>query len=357
MLYAPCRWMKLMINKRIYGLSDFDFDLPEDLIAQFPVEKRDESRLMAVRRKTGEISHSRFYRLCDYLSGDDVLVFNNAKVIPARLQFSRESGGRVEIILTGKASENRWMVLSNRTARLKSGETLVSAVDPSITMRVLRRVDEYLEVETSRPFDDETLHNIGSIPLPPYIRREAAPSDDEQYQTVYAKESGAVAAPTAGLHFTRELMNAIVEKGITTVYLTLYVSWGTFQPVRHEDISLHKMHSEKFDFDKADAAAVTAARRDGRRIIAVGTTSLRVLESVYTDGVYSGGRGETDIFIYPPREVRSIDALVTNFHMPRSTLLMLVAAFAGYDCIMRAYREAVRNRYRFFSYGDAMLIF
>jgi len=339
-----------------YNLSDFDFNLPDDLIAQKPTLKRDESRLFVVNRKNDSFIHEKFHNIIDYINEDDVLVFNNARVIPARMFFKRESGGLVEVVLARRLGELNWLVITNRTKKLKNGEVLTSVVDDSSKFKVLGRDDEYLKIETLIEFTDELLDEIGKMPLPPYIKREATEFDKERYQTVYASESGAVAAPTAGLHFTGELLDSLKIKGIGIEFLTLYVSWGTFQPVRDNDLSMHKMHTESYFLSESAADNINRARKEGRRIIAVGTTSLRVLESTYCDGRNIPGFGETDIFIYPPNKIKSIDCLITNFHTPYSTLLMLVSAFAGYDKIMSAYKEAVNMKYRFFSYGDAMLI-
>ena len=342
--------------KETYTLEDFNFDLPDELVAQYPVEKRDSSRLLVLDRATGERKHRFFSDLVDEIRPGDLLVFNNARVIHARIYCLRETGGKIEVILTQRLAENRWLIICNRTKRLKTGEKISAEKNTSVFFTITGRVDEYLEVETGTELTDEILESIGEIPLPPYIRREAGEGDSERYQTVYSSESGAVAAPTAGLHFTPELMAQLREKGAQTEFLTLYVSWGTFQPVRNSELSRHKMHTERYLLPESTANAVNSARAEGRRIIAVGTTSLRVLETTYKDGENIPGYGETGIFIYPPKKIHSIDAIVTNFHTPCSTLLMLISAFAGYDLIMETYRDAVERRYRFFSYGDAMLI-
>ncbi|MBP7901229.1 MAG: tRNA preQ1(34) S-adenosylmethionine ribosyltransferase-isomerase QueA [Spirochaetes bacterium] len=338
------------------NLNDFDFDLPERLIAQKPLSDRSSSKLLAMDRKSGELKHDTFSNIDSYLRHGDLLVFNDAKVINARLYFLRSSGARVEFVLSFRLSENKWYAISNRTKKLNPGELLVSEKDSSVSIVIHGRSGDYIEIETSVFFDEDILKKIGEVPLPPYIRRDAENIDFERYQTVYAKEAGAVAAPTAGLHFTEEVLQKIREKGAESVYLTLFVSWGTFSPVRHEDLSLHKMHSEKFHLSENVCMKINAARDEGRRIIAVGTTSLRVLESTFSSGENIPGEGVTEIFIHPPYEVKSADCMITNFHTPKSTLLMLVSAFAGYYNIMNAYKEAVRNDYRFFSYGDSMFI-
>ncbi len=339
-----------------FTLDDFNFHLPPELIAQYPEQARDESRLFVLNRHDGTHVHSAFSRLPEFLKQGDVLVLNDTKVISARIPCKRSSGGVLELLLTGRLDAARWTGITNRTKRCKAGETLYPVNDPSIGFIIIKKSGGILELKSNRELADNDLDNIGSIALPPYIRRDAAEEDRVRYQTVYARESGAIAAPTAGLHFTDGLLASIRDRGVQPVFLTLHVSWGTFQPVREDDISLHQMHSEKYVLSDGTAEIINRARNGKGRIIAVGTTSLRVLESTFHGGMNIPGAGETDIFIYPPRRVLSADCLITNFHTPRSTLLMLVASFAGYDAIMAAYREAVREKYRFFSYGDAMLI-
>lgn len=343
-------------EKLEYSLEDFYYDLPEKLIAQSPTEKRDESRLFMLDRASGTFNHSFFNKLTDHLIKGDLLVFNNAKVIHARIFCTRETGGRVEIVLARKIDDLHWHVICNRTKRLHQGENIYPVKNSSISLTITGREGEYLIIESGVILTDEILEEIGEIPLPPYIKRECSSSDSERYQTVYASVSGAVAAPTAGLHFTDKILNGLHEKGIETAYTTLFVSWGTFSPVRDNDLKNHKMHSERYLLDSETAERINRAREEGRRIIAVGTTSLRVLESTYRDGANHPGSGDTDIFIYPPYRVKSINGMITNLHTPYSTLLMLVSAFAGHELIMKAYEEAVRLEYRFFSYGDAMLI-
>lgn len=345
-----------MNSGHVYTLSDFDFDLPEELIAQEPAGERGASRLFVLNRATGERIHSQFTHLPDFLREGDLLVFNDSRVIPARIFFTRASGGAVEFVLARRLDTMRWYAISNKTARLKPGEILSTVADPSVTIRILGRTGEYLEIESSVEFTQELLDHIGKIPLPPYIRREPSEEDKARYQTVYAAKPGAVAAPTAGLHFTKEILSCIAQKKVQTAFVTLEVSWGTFQPVREENIEDHAMHSERYELSAETALAVNTARREGRRIIAVGTTSLRVLESSFNGTENVPGKGETAIFIRPPHTVRSVSSMITNFHTPKSTLLMLVSAFAGYDTIRDAYAEAVRERYRFFSYGDSMFI-
>lgn len=343
------------INK-LYTLEDFNYDLPEHLVAQNPPLNRSDSRLFVINKSKALFTHSSFSSIDKFLKPDDLLVFNNTKVIHARIFCERIHGGKVEVVLTRKLSDTIWLVICNRTKRLKTGELIYPINDKSINLKIIGRDGEYVKIESSEILSDDTLKRIGNIPLPPYIKRDVNPADDDRYQTVYAAESGAVAAPTAGLHFTDEILGSIKKMGVETLFLTLHVSWGTFSPVRENDLSRHLMHSEVYNIKKETSDALNRARKEGRRIIAVGTTSLRVLESVYSEGNFSPGSGETDIFIYPPYQVRSIDGLITNLHTPYSTLLMLVSAFAGYDLVMKAYREAVNMEYRFFSYGDSMLI-
>ncbi|MCU0821149.1 MAG: tRNA preQ1(34) S-adenosylmethionine ribosyltransferase-isomerase QueA [Spirochaetes bacterium] len=345
-----------MPQDRIFTLNDFNFDLPEELIAQYPAAGRTESRLFVLDRKSGRHEHAIFRDIGQYLRADDVLVLNNVKVIPARMYFKRTSGGLIEIVLTHRISGKKWLAICNRTKRLKKNETLVSAARDYLRIKITGRVDDCIEIESDIDLDDDVLRETGEIPLPPYITRKAGEIDRERYQTVYAEDGTAAASPTAGLHFSEALMESLSKKGIMFTSVTLNVSWGTFQPVRDNDLSKHKMHKERFSFSKESAGIINTARKNGQRIIAVGTTSLRVLESTIDNNLNIPGDGETDLFIYPPEKIKSIDALITNFHTPYSTLLMLVSSFAGYDVIMNAYREAVGKKYRFFSYGDAMLI-
>lgn len=337
-------------------LSDYEFDLPEELIAQYPADERDSSRLLFLGRKSGSLRDENFLAIEKHFVPGDCLVFNNTRVIPARLFFRRTTGSLCEFVLVRRIDDFRWKAISNRSARLRIGETLCCEADNSVKITLESRDGEFFIIVSDPPFDEKLLTSVGRIPLPPYITRTDIDSDAERYQTVYAERPGAVAAPTAGLHFTPGIIDSLREKGVETAFVTLEVSWGTFQPVRSENIDDHIMHSERFDLSEESAEKVNRCRVNGGRIISVGTTSLRVLESRYQNGLVCPGSGDTDIFIRPPAVVRSIDGLITNFHTPRSTLLMLVSAFAGYDTIMRAYKHAISERYRFFSYGDAMLI-
>lgn len=343
-------------NIKEYRLEDFYYDLPEKLIAQAPLESRDESRLLVLNRLKSEFIHSSFKLLPDFLETNDLLVFNDTKVLPARIYCVRSSGGLMEIVLTRNITMNRWFVISNRTKRLKINDKFFPVKNDKITFTLKGRSGEYLEIESDTELTDPILSIIGEIPLPPYIKRKSNTYDNERYQTVYASKPGAAASPTAGLHFTDEILKKLSDKRIDKVFITLHVSWGTFSPVRECDLSKHKMHSEKFILDENTAEKINSTRSSGGRIIAVGTTSLRVLESTFIDGRNIASEDCTDIFIYPPYKVKSADALITNFHTPGSTLLMLAAAFGGYEFIMEAYKEAVSMQYRFFSYGDSMLI-
>ncbi len=339
-----------------YTLEDFYYDLPDELIAQTPASKRDDSRLFVLDRQKEEFTHSSFRSIADFLRPGDVLVFNNARVINARIFCKRESGGKVEIVLAQRESALRWQAISNRTKKLREGEIIHPLKNESIELKVCGRDGEYLIIESGVELTDSVLENIGEVPLPPYIKRDSDESDDERYQTIYASKSGAVAAPTAGLHFTDDILQELKDKNVELLFLTLMVSWGTFSPVRENQLSKHNMHTEKYVLEESIAEKINRGRKEGRRIIAVGTTSLRVLESTYENGENHPGSGETSIFIYPPYKIKSIDAMITNFHTPYSTLLMLVSALAGYDLILKAYREAVDMEYRFFSYGDSMFI-
>ncbi len=345
-----------MTDRKEYLLKDFYFDLPEDLIAQYPGFHRDASRLLVVDTGSNTFSHRYFSELPSFLQDGDVLVMNNVRVIPARIYAKRATGGEVEIILTRKIDSTHWEIVCNRTKRIREDEILYARNNADVQFTVVKKSNDVICIESNTALTEEVLLDIGTIPLPPYIQRKAEDADYQRYQTVYASEAGAAASPTAGLHFTDRLMEDVMNRGVQIVFLTLYVSWGTFQPVRQDDISRHQMHSESFVMPEETASAVNLARSEGRRVIAVGTTSLRVLEATYREGKNHYGKGETDIFIYPPYNVRSADALVTNFHTPGSTLLMLVTAFGGYDTIMSAYKVAVNEGYRFFSYGDAMMI-
>lgn len=335
--------------------SDFEYHLPEDLIAQEPPPRRGDSRLLVVHRDTGTLEHRHFSDLPVYIRPGDLLIANRSRVRPARLLARKESGGRVELLLLRPLGADRWSALARPSRRLHMGTTL--RFDESSLEATLGSPDGagQWEVRFTGPVDSDTeLRRLGTVPLPPYIR--ASPPDPERYQTVYADREGSVAAPTAGLHFSSEMLMTVRAKGAGVAYVTLHVGPGTFRPVKVDQVEDHHMHSEWGEVPQDVARAHNATRAAGGRIIAIGTTSTRILESAYRDQRLEPFRGETDIFIYPGYRFRAIDALLTNFHLPRSTLLMLVSALAGRDLILRAYREAVERRYRFFSFGDAMLI-
>lgn len=338
--------------------ADFHFDLPDELIARYPTEQRSDCRLLCVDGDSGELAHRRFPELLDLLVPGDLVVFNDTRVIPARLHGRKASGGRIEMLLERPLDAQRGLAHIRASKSPKPGTKL--EFEGGIHALVEGRRDALFELR----FLGETplielLERHGHMPLPPYITREDELSDRERYQTVYARRDGAVAAPTAGLHFDEPLLEAMRAKGIETAFVTLHVGAGTFQPVRAEDIREHHMHSEWIEVSETVSEQVRAAKARGNRIVAVGTTSVRCLESACLksrDGEIAPFSGETDIFIYPGYQWRCVDALVTNFHLPESTLLMLVSSFAGYDNVMRAYQAAVEARYSFFSYGDAMLL-
>ncbi len=338
------------------NISEYDYELPESRIAQTPLLKRDESKLMLVNRKTGEISHERFFNIINYLNKDDVLVLNNTKVLPARLIGSKEETNAViELLLLKDMGNDLWECLAKPVKRLHI-DTVVKFSDK--LSAVVKEIKEEGIVVVKLVYEGillEILSELGSMPLPPYIHEKLA--DKDRYQTVYAKELGSAAAPTAGFHFTKELLKKIEEKGIKIVYVTLHVGIGTFRPVMEEKIEDHKMHSEYYVMSKESADILNDAKNNSRRIIAVGTTSTRVLETVMTKyGEFKECHGDTNIFIYPGYEWKAIDGLITNFHLPKSTLLMLVSSFSSKDIIMNAYKEALNNDYRFFSFGDAMFL-
>lgn len=337
--------------------SDFYYDLPKELIAQTPAEPRDSSRLLVLDRQSGETVHKHFFDIIDYLDEGDLLVCNDSRVLPARIYGIKEpTGARVEFLLLKQISGNRWETLckpgkkAKEGARFSFGDGLLYATVTEVKDDGNRVVD----FECDENFFS-TLDKIGQMPLPPYITEEL--KDKERYQTVYSHELGSAAAPTAGLHFTTELMDKIKAKGVNIAYVTLHVGLGTFRPVKVDDVTKHKMHSEHYEVPEETAELIKKTKQRGKRVIAVGTTSCRTLESVAAEhGEVVPCEGFTEIFIYPGFEFKVLDGLVTNFHLPESTLIMLVSAFAGYDNIMNAYKTAVEERYRFFSFGDAMAI-
>jgi len=350
--------------------SDFSFELPENLIAQFPPESRGQSRLMTLDRVTGKRTHRmteelpEILRAGEFLGKDGrlpLLVFNNTKVRKARLiGEGEETGAKVEFLLLERFKDGTWKTLVHRAKRRRPGSRYVFFDNSGAQIaraKIILAINEFRILEFENPITDEWLEKYGHVPLPPYIKREDAPQDANRYQTIYAKETGSSAAPTAGLHFTQEILERLASNGIESVFITLHVGLGTFLPVRSENIEDHPMHSESFNIDENTARKINEAKEAGRKIVAVGTTSVRTLESAWSDGKIIPGEGSTAIFIYPGCKFKVVDALFTNFHTPESTLLMLVSAFAGRELILESYAEAVREGYRFFSYGDAMLIY
>ena len=338
-------------------LDDFDYELPEELIAQVPLKVRDQSRLLVLDKDTGKVEHRHFREILDYLVPGDTLVLNDTKVLPARLIGEKvDTGAVIEILLLKDIQDDNWECLVKPARRIKVG-TIVSFGDGKLKARCIKELDEGI-----RHFELiyngillEILEELGTMPLPPYIHEKL--EDQSRYQTVYAKEVGSAAAPTAGLHFTKELLSEIESKGIDICYVTLHVGLGTFRPVSVTNIEEHEMHSEFYTMSKEVAEKLNLAKKEGRRIVAVGTTSTRTLETIMgLYGAFKECSGWTSIFIYPGYEFKGIDALITNFHLPKSTLVMLVSALAGRENILNAYREAVNEKYRFFSFGDAMFI-
>ena len=334
--------------------KDFFFDLPEELIAQRPTEERGHSRLFVLDRASGGFTHTAVSNLAEYLPAGALLVMNDSRVRKARIYGTSPTGGRVEFLLLNRRGPTEWLAMVKKAKKQVLGKRYIFPDD--VEGRIVGTEADLRVVHTSREIDDDYLERNGHIPLPPYIRREDEGFDAERYQTVYARAMGSVAAPTAGLHFTKELLDSLTAVGIRIAYVTLHVGLGTFLPVRADNVEEHHMHEESYTVSTETAEAVNAARAEGRPVVAVGTTSVRTLESAWKDGSLASGPGSTRIFIYPGYRFNVVDALFTNFHTPESTLLMLVSAFAGKDLILKAYEEAVRERYRFFSYGDAMLI-
>ena len=336
--------------------EDFWYDLPEELIAQTPLMQRDSSRLLVLDRKTGETCHQHFYDIYDYLQPGDCLIMNDSRVLPARLLGKRPSGGAVELLLLRDLGNKQWECLAKPGRKLQPGQEVIFG-DGELTATILSVLEDgnrLVEFHYSGVFL-EVLERLGEMPLPPYIKEQL--QDQERYQTVYSREVGSAAAPTAGLHFTPELMDKLKAKGVSIGFVTLHVGLGTFRPVKTENITDHHMHSELCILPEETAELLNKTRREGGRIVCVGTTSCRTLESLAdADGSFTPGSKWTDIFIYPGYKFRAMDGLITNFHLPESTLVMLVSAFAGRENVLRAYQEAVHGKYRFFSFGDAMLI-
>ncbi len=348
-------------------LSDFDYNLPEELIAQTPADKRENSKMLVLNRKTKEISHKHFYDIVDLIEPNTLLVLNNTKVLPARLYGYKETGAKIEVFLLktpDKSISTQWEVLIKPSKRVSEG--LVVKISDELSVKVLKRLEDdgkwlvELLFEGDNVF--EVLHRNGNIPLPPYIERKMTNEDlksldFERYQTVYAKDEGSVAAPTAGLHFTQDILDRLAQKGVDIAYVTLNVGLGTFRPVKCENILEHKMDSETFEISEETASKINLAKKLGKKIVAVGTTTVRTLETAYQQfGEIKACQSHSELFIYPPYEFKVIDKLITNFHLPKSTLLMLVSALAGKEFVFEAYNQAINNRYRFYSYGDCMFI-
>ena len=348
-------------------VSEFDYELPEELIAQMPADKRENSRMLVLHRKTQTIEHKHFYDIIDYLDSNTLLVLNDTKVLPARLYGTKDTGAKIEVFLLEKqevkSSGEFWSCLIKPSKRIKPD--MIIKISDELSVRAIKRLEDDCEWLAELIFEGDLfdiLHKVGNIPLPPYIERklqteELKNFDKERYQTVYAKDEGSVAAPTAGLHFTREILDKLKSKGVEIAYVTLNVGLGTFRPVKCDNILDHKMHSETFEITQKTADIINKAKSNGKKLVAVGTTTVRTLETAYQKyGEIKACRDSSELFIYPPYEFNVIDKLITNFHLPKSTLLMLVSALAGKDFIFKAYREAVENKYRFFSYGDCMFI-
>ncbi|PWX09014.1 tRNA preQ1(34) S-adenosylmethionine ribosyltransferase-isomerase QueA [Clostridium perfringens] len=338
-------------------VSDFYFELPEELIAQYPLEKRDSSRLMVLDKKTGEIEHRKFHDILEYLNEGDTLVLNNTRVLPARLIGEKEeTGGKIEFLLLKRIEGDKWECLAKPGRKAKVGTvfTFGEGKLKAIVREIGEEGNRIIEFMYDGIFE-QVLDELGQMPLPPYIHEKL--EDKERYQTVYSKEKGSAAAPTAGLHFTEELLKEIKDKGVNIAYLTLHVGLGTFRPVKVDDVNNHVMHSEYYHLDKENAELINKTKEAGKRVIAVGTTSSRTLETIGDEnGRVREQSGWTDIFIYPGYKFKIVDNLITNFHLPESTLIMLVSALAGQENIMNAYNTAVKEKYRFFSFGDSMFI-
>ena len=344
-----------MEEKIQYKKSDFYYDLPEERIAQTPAEPRDSSRLLVYDRNTGSIEHKIFRDIADYLHAGDVLVLNKTRVIPARMYARTEHGGVVEVLLLKRYDIHTWEALMRPGKKGKIGARFTVSDELSFIVRGITDSGERVIEFSYEGVFEEILQKVGTMPLPPYIKKKL--KDQQRYNTVYSETDGSAAAPTAGLHFTEELLEKIKAKGVQIAEVLLHVGLGTFRPVKEEVITEHKMHSEYYEISEDAAETVNAAKREGRRVVAVGTTSVRTLETVADDkGMVRPCHGNTEIFLYPPYKMKCVDALITNFHLPESTLIMLVACMTGREKILRVYETAVKEKYRFFSFGDAMFI-
>lgn len=344
-------------------LSDFDYELPQELIAQMPADKRQNSKMLVLDKTNNTIEHKHFFDIVDYIDKNSILVLNNTKVLPARLYGKKDTGGKIEVFLLEGVRGKIWNALIKPSKRVKP-DTIIKISD-ELSVRAIERLEEAGEWLVELIYEGnlfDILHKVGNIPLPPYIERkiqaeELKQFDMERYQTVYAKDEGSVAAPTAGLHFTKEILDKLKAKGVEIVYVTLNVGLGTFRPVKCENVLDHKMHSETFEITQDAADKINKAKSEGKKLIAVGTTTVRTLETAYQKyGCIKACHDHSELFIYPPYEFKVVDKLITNFHLPKSTLLMLVSALAGKEFIFKAYMEAIENKYRFFSYGDCMFI-
>lgn len=344
-------------------LSEFDYELPEELIAQKPSEKRENSKMMVLKRNTRQILHKNFYDIVDLLDKDCVLILNDTKVMPARLYGYKDTGAKIEVFLLKEREDNKWEVLIKPSKRVRTGTEL--KISDELSAQVIMPLPEDGKWIVKMNFEGDffkIIHKVGNIPLPPYIERKMANEDlkkldFERYQTVYAREEGSVAAPTAGLHFTKEILQKLSDKGVEIGYVTLNVGIGTFRPVKCDNILDHHMDSETFEIPEKTAELINRAKSEGKKIVAVGTTTVRTLETAYKlYGKIQACKAASELFIYPPYEFKVVDNLITNFHLPKSTLLMLVSALASKEFIFEAYEEAIKNKYRFYSYGDCMLI-
>ena len=344
-------------------VSEFDYDLPEELIAQIPTDRRDCSKMLVVNPKSERIEHAHFYNIVDYLDENCVLILNNTKVIPARLYGTKDTGAKIEIFLLKDKGNKNWEVLVKPSKRVKVG-TLIK-ISEQLSVEILEELEDAGKWLVKLIYEGdiyEILDKVGNVPLPPYIERkmtskELKTLDYNRYQTVYAKHEGSVAAPTAGLHFTSEILEKLQAKGVKVGYVTLNVGLGTFRPVKCDNVIEHKMDSETYEISEETAHLINTAKAQGKKIVAVGTTTVRTLESAYKEfGCIKPCKSSSELFIYPPYEFKVVDKLITNFHLPKSTLLMLVSALAGKDLIFRAYNTAIENKYRFYSYGDCMFI-
>lgn len=345
------------------NISEYDYNLPPELIAQMPADRRENSKMLVLDRKNHTIEHKHFFDIVDFIDNDSILVLNNTKVLPARLYGTKETGAKIEVFLLEPKGQKHWSALIKPSKRVKPN-TIIT-ISEKLKVKPIKRLEDDGEWLIELLYEGDLfdiLHKVGKIPLPPYIERKLSTEEQEQfdkerYQTVYAKDEGSVAAPTAGLHFTKEILQKLKNKGVEIVYITLNVGLGTFRPVKCENILDHKMHSETFEISQKAADSINKAKAEGKKLIAVGTTTVRTLETCYQKfGCIKACHDHSELFIYPPYEFKVVDNLITNFHLPKSTLLMLVSAIAGKDFIFKAYQEAIKNNYRFFSYGDCMYI-